>query len=55
MMLDDVRIKSTPVKVVEVIEEPRNIQAISPFKCLQTPKQPEKLQTPAKALKSKIA
>lgn len=54
MTLDEGQIKSTPVKVVEVIEEPRHIQAISPSDCLQTPKQPERLQTPAKALKSKI-
>lgn len=43
------------MKVVEVIEEPRNIQVISPSECLQTLKQPEKLQAPAKALQSKIA
>jgi hypothetical protein len=55
MTLDEGQIKSTPVKAVEVIDEPNHIQPISPSEVLQTPKQSDKLQTPAKTLKSKTA
>jgi hypothetical protein len=53
MTLDEAQNKSSPVKVFEGIEEPQHPQPISLHDVFQTPKQPDKLQTPAKTLKSK--